>query len=157
MGWCLEFLEFLQIPKPICGGEPGISLSPRAYMGWGSEFFQVPKPIWGESLEFFQVLEPMWDWTFSKSQGIYIGRKLYTRTRTSESRIQHIGWCLELLQVPELIWGKSLNFSESQILSGGRFLHIFHVFLHIPCIFFRCFRAYVGEELGVFPSPRSFI
>ena len=75
----------------------------------------------------FRVLPPDFSWNFSKSQGLYIGRKLYTKTRTSlcsvlrsfvsQSLYRYRGWSSEFFQVLKPTWGRAWNFSKSQDLS----------------------------------------
>jgi len=48
----------------------------------GASLFKVSAPIWEDSSEFFQVAERRKIWNFSKSQCLYVGRKLCTKTRT---------------------------------------------------------------------------
>ena len=69
--WCSKFFQAHSLfwgiswvklrifisPRIYQAGEFGIFCSPRACMGWSSEFSQVPEFIWGESSEFFQVPE----------------------------------------------------------------------------------------------------
>ena len=100
-------------------GELGIFPDPRAYMVESSKFFQVLEAIWRARTNMGGRA-----WNFSKSQGLYTDKKLYTMTRTSLCSVlcsfRPQSLCrecsLEFFQVPEPIRWEARNFSEFQNL-----------------------------------------
>ena len=122
-------------------GELGYFLSPRALRSEeeSSEFFQVPDPIQrGKTLN------------FSKSQDLYIGRKLYTKTRVLRSSKS---WSLyrEGKLGDEV---KALTHKLCTSISQAWDINI-PVPVDDLCFAFLGPRAYMEGELGYFLSPRA--